>query len=56
MDAQLARLGWTGAELGRRLGVSGNTVSLWRTEKVPVPGYAVEYLRVMVLAKEMLDG
>lgn len=45
---------WSQAELGRRLGVHVNTVSAWATGKVAVPAYVVEYLRVMLLAKEML--
>jgi transcriptional regulator with XRE-family HTH domain len=54
LDASLSALGWTGRELCRRLGVHPNTVTKWRTGKAPVPAYAREYLRVMLLAKEIL--
>lgn len=50
----LASLGWTGAELSRRLGKGKQAVSAWRTGRTEVPRYVEEYLRVMVLAKEML--
>ena len=56
LDGALATLGWKGNTLASRLGVDRDTVSRWRNGKTPVPGYVEEYLRVMVLAKEMLDG
>lgn len=46
----LTTLGWTQAELARRLGLHVNTVSAWATGKTEIPVYAAEYLRVMVLA------
>lgn len=48
------RLNWSQADLARRLGVHVNTVSAWATGKGDVPGYASEYLRVALLAKEIL--
>lgn len=56
LDAGLKRLGWTGAKFGRRVGVSARQVSKWRTGKVPVPEYAATVMRLLLLAKEMLDG
>jgi transcriptional regulator with XRE-family HTH domain len=56
LTAALQILGWSGNELGRRLGVHRNTVSAWATGRVAVPGYVAEYLRVMLLAKEALSG
>lgn len=50
----LKMLDWSQAELGRRLGVSANTVSLWATGQLGVPGYAAEYLRVVLLAMDAL--
>ena len=47
-------LGWSQADLSRRMGVHVNTVTLWATGRGVVPGYVREYLRVMVLAKEMV--
>lgn len=51
--AALARLGWSQAELGRRLGVHANTVINWGRDGPP--GHVVEYLRVMELARQMLE-
>ena len=48
----LHRLRWSQSDLARRLGVHVNTASAWATGKVEVPGYVVEYLRVVGLAKE----
>lgn len=47
-------LGWPQAELARRLHVHVNTVSAWSTGKAKVPAYAAEYLRVLLVAKEIL--
>lgn len=52
----LRELHWSGGELSRRLRVHRNTVSDWLTDKRGVPGYVIEYLRGMVLAKRMLEG
>ena len=53
LEEALERLGWSKAELCRRLGLHRNTPSRW---KEGVPRYVAEYLRVSLLAKEMLDG
>ena len=55
LELELSRLGWTGAELARRLGVDPDTVSRWRRRKVPVPGYASAYLALATKAKGMLE-
>lgn len=52
-DVALAQLGWTKARLARRLGVHVNTVTKWSDG---CPGYVQEYLRVCLLAKEVLAG
>jgi transcriptional regulator with XRE-family HTH domain len=54
LQGALRMLGWSQAELGRRLGVSANGVSAWATGAVSVPKYVEEYLRVALLAKEIL--
>ena len=51
--AALKRLKWSQAELGRRLGVHANTVTAWANEGPP--GHVAEYLRVMELARQMLE-
>lgn len=55
LETALAALGWHGADLGRRLGVHANTVSAWKSGERDVPAYATEYLRVVGLAKEILE-
>ena len=50
----LTELGWSQAELSRKLGVHVNTVSIWANGRDAVPTYAAEYLRVARLAKEAL--
>lgn len=47
LEKFLSELGWSGAELARRLGVSYKTVSNWRTSG-RVPEYALAYLRLKV--------
>lgn len=53
---RLESLGLLQQELAAKLGVSAQTVSRWVTGEVPVPGYAVEYLRVLGLAHQILEG
>lgn len=55
LHGALKRLDWSQADLSRRLGVHVNTVSGWATGKLAVPDYVEEYLRVCVLAKEVLE-
>lgn len=52
LDEALDRLGWSKAELCRRLGLHRNTPSRWSE----VPRYVAEYLRVSLLAREITDG
>ena len=51
-QGQLELLGWSQAELARRLGIHQNTITKWRNEP---PKYAAEYLKVCVMAKRMAD-
>lgn len=44
----LRGLGWSGAELSRRLGVTPKAVSEWRRGKRPVPGPVRAYVRLVV--------
>ena len=50
----LASLGWSQATLARRLGKGQDAVSAWATGKVAVPAYTQEYLRVCLLAQNIL--
>lgn len=52
----IATLGWAQAEFARRTGVTAVTVSRWTNGHTPIPKWVAEYLRVMLLAKEMLAG
>lgn len=49
----LGTLGWSQAEFARRTGVTAVTVSRWMGGR-KMPPWVAEYLRVMLLAKEML--
>ncbi|WP_232459096.1 helix-turn-helix domain-containing protein [Burkholderia ubonensis] len=49
----LATLGWSQAEFARRTGVTDVTVSRWANGRT-IPPWVPEYLRVLLLAKEML--
>lgn len=55
MHEALKELGWTQGALAARLGVHRNTVGDWVRGHTEVPGYAVEYLRVVRLARRILD-
>ena len=46
----LKYLGWSKAELARRLGLHPNTISHWGDE---APGYALAYLRLAVRVREV---
>jgi len=50
----LVQLGMSQAEFARRTGVDATTVSRWMQGHSPLPKMAVEYIRVLLLAKEML--
>jgi len=50
--ARLRELNWTQARLARRLDLDPNTVSRWLATG-RVPGYAREYLRLLVLVRRM---
>lgn len=50
----LLALGWSQAELARRLGVHINTVSAWATGKVKLPMYAQAYLALAVAISRLL--
>lgn len=48
LNDYLRGLGWSGAELSRRLGVTPKAVSEWRRGKRPVPGPVRAYVRLVV--------
>ena len=50
----LASLGWSQRHFAERYDCDADTVNRWCTGKTPVPGHAAEYIRVMLLAKEIL--
>lgn len=56
VQAALEILGWSQAELARRLYVHPNTVTGWATGRTKVPGPVVAYLGLAVKAKEMLNS
>jgi len=50
----LSKLGWSQAEFARRTGIDATTISRWMQGHSPLPAWAAEYVRVLLLAKEML--
>jgi hypothetical protein len=53
LEHTLSQLGWTKAELCRRLGLSKDAPRRWKSGP---PAYVREYLRVCLLAKQALEG
>lgn len=53
--AALDFLGWSQAELARRLGLHYNSVSKW-VSSGNIPDYVAEYLRVMTGLHHLLRG
>lgn len=51
---ELKRVGWSQKDLASRLGVSVDVATRWATGKIPVPGYVVEYMRVLELARQIV--
>lgn len=56
LKAALKAIGWSQKDLAKRLEVNEDTVGRWVTGKTVVPGYVVEYLRVLGLARQILEG
>jgi hypothetical protein len=54
LNATLSTLGWTGAELARRVDVGADRVSAWRRGKAKLPGSVVAYLDLALKARELL--
>ena len=46
--------GWSEAEISDRLQVSEDTIAFWSEDNMNVPLWALEYFRVLILAKTML--
>ena len=52
----LSQIGWSQKRLAQRVACDQATVSRWATGKQPVPAYVAEILRVMLLAKQILEA
>lgn len=52
----LSSLKLTQARLAGLLGVDTDTVGRWSNGSVRLPGYAVQYLRALLICKEILEG
>ena len=50
----LSQLGMSQAKFAERMGIDATTVSRWMQGHTPLPQWAVEYIRVLLLAKEIL--
>ena len=51
LDDCLYKLGWSQAELSRRIGVSKNSVSSWNKGRHPVPKVVLLYLGILCRLK-----
>jgi len=54
LKSKLSTLGWSQKDFAKRYACDEETVSRWCTGKTKVPGHVAEYIRVLLLAKEML--
>ena len=53
IQVNLETLGWSGAELARRLGVHANSITWWVSRKGKVPKYATAYLDLALSIKAL---
>lgn len=53
LKAALSYLGWSQKDFSSRYGCDEDTVSRWCTGKTAVPAHVAEYMRVVLLAKEI---
>ncbi len=51
----MSQTGLSGAELGRRVRVSENTVSRWRTGQTEVPGAVIAYLELLATIRKAAE-
>ena len=56
LKAALRKLGWSQQRFAERVACDQSTVSRWAAGKQPVPAYVAEILRVMLLAKQILEA
>lgn len=56
LQKALDRLKMSQTALAERLGVDKATVNRWCVGSRPVPQHVVEYVRVLLLAQQMLGG
>lgn len=56
LQKALDRLKMSQTDLAERLGVDKATVNRWCVGSRPVPQHVVEYVRVLLLAQQMLVG
>lgn len=56
LRASLRVLGWSGAELARRIDVHGNTVSAWRTGRRALPGAVRAYVELVLEVSALGDS
>jgi DNA-binding transcriptional regulator YiaG len=51
----LTTLGWTQRDLAHKFQCDADTVNRWCTGRTPIPGYVVEYMRVVLLLKQAME-
>ena len=54
VEAALDELGWSQAELARRLGLEAHAVTRWK-QRDRAPGYAIAYLDMVLISKDIRD-
>lgn len=52
----LRRIGWSQRQFAARLSVDEATVSRWVVGSRPIPAYVTEVVRLLLLAKQALEG
>jgi len=53
LASSLAELGWTQAELGRRLGMAPDTVSRWATGRVSMPVWLSAHVALLLELQDL---
>lgn len=52
----LKRLGWKQSYFSRKVKISTTSISLWSTDKVPIPDWVEEYLKIRQGIKDLSES
>lgn len=53
LKSSLTILGWSQAELSRRIDYSPNTISRWMTGEIPIPAWMTAYIEAICAIREL---